>query len=224
MSEGGHIPVIDFDTCGLHVDGVAKDEMVRIGKKIKDAFSTVGFCYLKNHGVELDVLENYLAVSKKFFDLPAEDKQRYARPTEVNFGWVAVEREKLNPERPGDLKEAFNFTPADDREDWPIPEFRQSSNDMFDRCTKLTRRVCDVLSVGLDLGESFMREAHSLMGKKGNSTTLRSLYYPPLPTDSSIKPGQIRLGEHSDYGSITLLYQDNIGGLEVNVPGACFFS
>ncbi|KAJ7340037.1 hypothetical protein OS493_002759, partial [Desmophyllum pertusum] len=47
------------------------------------------------------------------------------------------------------------------------------------------------------------------------STALRLLYYPPLPEESNIKPGQVRCGEHSDYGTITLLFQDDIGGLEV---------
>jgi len=51
------------------------------------------------------------------------------------------------------------------------------------------------------------------MHNSANQTTCRSLYYPPVrgPT----KPGQFRLGEHSDYGSITLLFQDDVGGLEV---------
>ncbi len=46
-------------------------------------------------------------------------------------------------------------------------------------------------------------------------TTLRLLYYPPLPYSFIIKPGQLRCGEHVDYGSITLLFQDPNGGLQV---------
>ena len=46
-------------------------------------------------------------------------------------------------------------------------------------------------------------------------TTLRILNYPPVPPDDEVKPGQIRCGEHVDYGSITLLFQDSGGGLEV---------
>lgn len=154
-----------------------------------------------------------------FFDLPVKEKQKFAKATDPPCGWNGMEREKLNPERPGDLKEAFNFKPVDEYDDWTVPEFDLASRDMFNRCKQLAERVCDVLSVGLGLRESFMREAHTLIGKKGNTTTLRPLYYPPLPEVLKIKQGQIRLGEHSDYGSITLLYQDNAGGLEVNIPG-----
>ena len=48
-----------------------------------------------------------------------------------------------------------------------------------------------------------------------NATTLRLLHYPSIKEESDIKPGQIRCGEHTDYGSITLLFQDEMPGLEV---------
>jgi len=51
-------------------------------------------------------------------------------------------------------------------------------------------------------------------GSGKNATTLRSLYYPPLE-EAHLKPGVVRLGAHADYGTITLLFQDDIGGLEV---------
>ena len=55
------------------------------------------------------------------------------------------------------------------------------------------------------------------MASSKNCTTLRLLHYPCLPDDKIIKPGQIRCGEHTDYGSITLLFQDNMPGLEVSL-------
>ena len=49
-----------------------------------------------------------------------------------------------------------------------------------------------------------------------NGTTLRLLHYPKVLDPSLVKPGQIRCGEHTDFGSITLLFQDSVGGLEVS--------
>ena len=62
----------------------------------------------------------------------------------------------------------------------------------------------------------WLSSVHKSMGTTDNATALRLLFYPPLPANSVIKPGQIRCGEHSDYGSVTLLFQDDVGGLEVS--------
>ena len=61
-------------------------------------------------------------------------------------------------------------------------------------------------------------KAHQKMGQGQSEsyTTMRVLYYPPLPPSSEIKPGQLRCGEHVDYGSVTLLFQDPNGGLQVS--------
>ena len=66
------------------------------------------------------------------------------------------------------------------------------------------------------LEEDFFSSRHQLMfqGDDKNRTIFRSLHYPSL-TDSDIQPGVVRCGAHSDYGSITLLFQDDAGGLEV---------
>ncbi|XP_067674752.1 uncharacterized protein [Haliotis asinina] len=130
---------------------------------------------------------------------------------------------RLNPERKvGDLKEAFNFTPGHDGP-WPeVPvEFKPTFVNFHDDCTRLAERILDVLSICLELEDRYyLRECHNLMGKKGGAATLRSLYYPVLP--ETVKPGQVRCGEHSDYGTTTLLFQDDIGGLEVmNADDMC---
>ena len=55
---------------------------------------------------------------------------------------------------------------------------------------------------------------HQNMSSTTNATALRLLHYPVIT--QQLKEGQLRCGKHSDYGSITLLFQDNIGGLEVS--------
>ena len=57
-------------------------------------------------------------------------------------------------------------------------------------------------------------KAHALIkGNTGNCTTLRTLYYPVMP--ESTDQNYIRLGEHGHYGSITLLFQDDVEGLQI---------
>lgn len=62
---------------------------------------------------------------------------------------------------------------------------------------------------------SYFVKAHQKAGQSGNFTIGRVLYYPPLPPTLAIEPGQLRIGEHVDNGSITLLFQDPSGGLQV---------
>lgn len=216
------IPVIDFDQLGVHrkYESIDMEALKGVGNLVVNAFSTSGFCYLQNHGISSDLVDKYMTLSKEFFQQSLEEKHKHVRKKKSgNFGWIAMEQEKLNPDRPGDLKESFNYLPADDPNYWPTVDFQQANKEMFERCSELSLRVCDALSAGLGLGETFMRDAHKYMGHKNSQTALRSLYYPPISADSDLKPGQIRLGEHSDYGTITLLFQANIGGLEVNSPG-----
>lgn len=56
---------------------------------------------------------------------------------------------------------------------------------------------------------------YTLMGKSGGGTQLRFNYFPRITDNIEVKTNQIRFGEHTDYGAITLLFQDEAGGLEV---------
>jgi isopenicillin N synthase-like dioxygenase len=74
--------------------------------------------------------------------------------------------------------------------------------------------VMRAIGMGMGLDESFFDEYTD----KGDNN-LRLLHYPPVPKKIfKNNPGQVRAGEHSDYGSITLLMQDGVGGLEVQSP------
>ncbi|XP_052280712.1 uncharacterized protein LOC127878232 isoform X3 [Dreissena polymorpha] len=170
------------------------------------------------------MIDRYMRLSKEFFQRPEDFKEKFARGTALKnfFGWIAFEREKLNPSRPGDLKETFNYHIAFDPDTWPSNDYRDSSRELFLTCIRFTRRVLEVLSVGLGIPRELMTDAHRYLGEGSNPSSLRSLYYPPISEGAVLKPGQIRLGEHTDYGTITLLFQDDIGGLEVEIPGQGF--
>ncbi|XP_060085102.1 uncharacterized protein LOC132564468 [Ylistrum balloti] len=214
------IPVVDMSPYGLDVvseDKVDKQTIRSLADAICRALRDIGFCYIKNHGMPQPMIDRMKAVSKTFFEKPTEYKKSYARPATSNHGWVALERESLNPERPGDYKEAFNFNPCEETKNWPdVDDFEATIKDFYASGQALSLRIFDLVSLGLDLGDNkFMRNCHALIGQKGNCTAVRSLYYPALPPDKDIKPNQVRCGEHSDYGSLTLLFQDDVGGLEV---------
>ena len=218
-----NIPVIDFAAFGLKVensDEISDDALKPLGDEIKSVLSTIGFCYLKDHGIDEALVQDFMKLSREFFEQPEKVKREYAMSTEVKAGWVGFGHETLNPVRPADLKESFSFVPSYNLSSMPIVKnFEPLMTRLYEECTQLCYRFLEVLSIGLGLPRDFMGNAHQLIGKSGNPTTLRSLYYPALPVESKFTAGETRCGEHTDYGTVTFLFQDDVGGLDVKSAG-----
>lgn len=212
------IPLIDF--APFLLDDAAGQQ--RVAQDIFRACHEVGFLYLKNHGIDQQAIAQAFEQSRAFFDLPLTEKQQVAWADEFsNRGYVGVERERLDERQPGDLKEAFNLgkevSPAAAAESaalvvnrWPAghPQFQQTITKFFGQCAVGAERVFRAFAIALSMPANYLTERHQTHGY-----TLRLLHYPPLST--APKPGQIRAGAHSDYGTLTLLFQDEVGGLEV---------
>ncbi|BBD65553.1 2OG-Fe(II) oxygenase [Nostoc commune NIES-4072] len=193
------IPIIDL-TAFSNGDTITRQNII---KQIYQACHEIGFMYLQNSGISKDLIKQVFSYSKSFFNLPLKVKQKQAWSDEFNnTGYVGLERERLDPNKPGDLKEAFNVNKqAAIGIDASILAF-------YDSCTELANTVLQAYALALELPEDFFITRHNQQNH-----TLRSLHYPPLQIPP--KSGQVRAGEHSDYGSITLLFQDDVGGLEV---------
>ena len=132
--------------------------------------------------------------------------RKFAHSDKVSlYGWIGIAKEFVDVNKPGDLKETFDYFKPHDPGKWPVcvPANRK----LFDYCTDLIHRICHVLSIGFGLDRLFFAYAHSLMGQKGNPTTLRTLYYPSVDQGVDVKAGQERLDEHSDFGTLTILFQ-----------------
>ena len=127
-----------------------------------------------------------------------------------------VAKERSNP----DLKESMEIGRDDEAAHpnrWPdgIDEegvkFRETMVDFFDRCKELHRLVMGAIALGLGYEEGFFDDY-----VKTGDNTLRLLHYPPVAREVFEKnKGAVRAGAHTDYGSITLLFQDDRGGLQV---------
>ncbi|MGF1521741.1 MAG: isopenicillin N synthase family dioxygenase [Leptolyngbyaceae cyanobacterium] len=212
------IQLIDFAPF-LTNDTAGKQE---VAAAIYRACHTVGFLYLINHGISQTTINQAFEQSRQFFNLPLIAKQRVAWASELsNRGYIGLERERLDETQPGDLKEAFNLgkeigidadamTSAIALIRWPERPlgFRSILTAFFNRCADTATAIFRAFAIALSMPEDFIAAQHAT-----HDYTLRLLRYPPL-TDRP-KPGQSRAGAHSDYGSLTLLFQDNVGGLEV---------
>ncbi len=213
------IPVIDF---APFVSGDA-DSQHAVASQIYQACHEIGFMYLKNPGIAHTLIDRAFTQTQQFFALPLTLKNQLAWSDEFsNRGYVGIERERLNPDKPGDLKEAFNVgkeVNIDENVDnqscvilnqWPRGQdnFRETVLEFYQACTQTANIICKAFVIALQLPESFFSDRHTQQNH-----TLRLLHYPAL--NQTPQPGQVRAGEHSDYGSFTLLFQDEVGGLEV---------
>lgn len=213
------LPIVDIGAIGLGATETKNEDLKSIGVSIRKAIESSGFCYLSNHGVDETLIDEYMTVSLDFFNQPEQLKRDFEREKGGIFGWAGYEKEVVNHARPGDLKECFNFKPSECPDEWAHDDkFRKVNISMFQSLSPLALRICDALSLAIGLEKDFFRKNHALMGTDGNATIMRSNFYPALSPEKVIQPGQVRIGEHADYGTLTLLYQDMIGGLEMKVP------
>ncbi|CZS94469.1 hypothetical protein WAI453_008067 [Rhynchosporium graminicola] len=218
----GQIPVIDIS------GSLPQSE---IAKRLVDAATTYGFVYLKSLGkdIPVEVIDDIFALSKSFFESPTEEKEPCRIQTN-NRGWVGMHAETLDTtnQRIGDFKEAFNLAEFfNGKAQQPLPPAFEPHEERLDRfqnyCHDLMGKILVLFAIGLKVdpskgGSDWFASRHR--GSEPSSCTLRFLHYPPIPSNADYKPEiDIRAGAHSDYGSITLLFQrPGQPGLEIIPP------
>lgn len=207
-------------------------------KAILHGFQTAGFIYLKNVTVTPATRSEVFGTSAKFFRLPMETKMSLCWTTpEANRGYSAPGREKVTQltditevdkirTAAPDIKESLEIGregEPDHPNQWPeeadeMVGFKSTMLDFFDQCKALHIEVMRAIAVGMGLDPDFFDGFVDV-----GDNTLRLLHYPKVEKEVfRINPGQVRAGEHSDYGSITLLFQDSRGGLQVKSPNGQF--
>ena len=214
------LPVIDLGplTAGTQ-EGVAA-----VASELGRAAREIGFFYVKNHGVDAALIERTFRAAHQLFGQPLDAKMSLTRDFfKTNRGYVPMEGENLDPSLPSDLKEAFNIgldlAPDDPRivagepfraiNQWPeLPGWKDTLLSYFNEVWSLGRLLHQAISVDLGVDRDFFEDKLD-----APMATLRLLHYPPQP--SNAEAGQIGAGTHTDYGNITILLPDEVGGLEV---------
>ena len=218
MSE--KIPVIDLEPLLTDADA----GLARVAAEMGAACRGVGFFYVVNHGVPARLIADAFAKSRAFFASPVEEKIDVSMDViGANRGYSGFMRESLDPEHGRDKKEAFNIglelaphdpgllsgEPYRALNGWPnTPGFRETFLTYFDACLELGQRLHRAFARDLGLDRDFFVDK-----LQRPLATLRLLRYPPEPV------GEIGAGTHTDYGNITLLATDGVGGLEVRTRG-----
>lgn len=211
--------------------------VAQLAAAVDEACRTVGFMQVVGHGIAPERISAMLSAADDFFARPLADKLASlpAHPG-INRGYAAMGSEALayslgvEPARP-DLFEAFNVGPDDvDRSDpfyrddpfgffaenvWPEQpaELRPATVAYFEEARRVALELTDVFAAALGLPDRWFRPHVDR-----STVTMRIIHYERRPEDPAPAPEQMRMGAHTDYGIVTVLYADPVPGLQILGP------
>ncbi len=217
------LPVIDMAPL------FGNDEVARaaVARAIEAACRDSGFFYVTGHAVADATLQQLDSASRRFFALPHEAKMEIAMakggPAWRGFFPVGGE---LTSDRP-DIKEGLYFgseLPADHprvRAGWPlhganlwpaqVPELRPAVERYMAGATRAAHALIEGVALALGLEADYFQRHYT-----AEPTILFRIFHYPEPSPD--EAGSWGVGEHSDYGLLTMLAQDESGGLQVKTP------
>jgi isopenicillin N synthase-like dioxygenase len=218
------LPVIDL--AGM-VSSDACDRMA-VARDVRAASVEFGMFAVTNHGVSAALVASHLELARSFFALDVAEKCAIDVRTSNCFrGYEPFATQTIDAAAPGDLKEGFIMGPdlAPDHPHvraqypntgtnrWPArpADFRVRMEAYVAAMNDLGRRLAGVLALSLDLPETFFRAALA-----EPLTYSQLLHYPTV--DAFAYRNHLGAGAHVDWGMITILLQDDVGGLEVRAP------
>jgi isopenicillin N synthase-like dioxygenase len=221
------LPVIDMAPLFGDADTEGR---ARVARKIARACEAHGFFYLVGHGIGLEVLKALEAESRRFFALPLEAKMAIsmARGGRAWRGYFPVGGE-LTSGRP-DLKEGFYLgtelspdharvragVPMHGANLWPAeaPGLKAAAEAYMAGATRAAASLMEGVSLSLGLDAQYFARAYT-----AEPTVLFRIFHYPATGSADVDWSQSwGVGEHTDYGLLTLLAQDGFGGLQVKTP------
>ncbi|HVF31987.1 MAG TPA: 2-oxoglutarate and iron-dependent oxygenase domain-containing protein [Acidimicrobiales bacterium] len=218
----GDLPVIDV---GPLRSGSGHDERAACAAAIDAACRSHGFFYVVGHGVDPSLQARLDRLAREFFALPDAEKSAIAmaKAGRAWRGWFPVGGELTSgrPDRKEGIYLGAELPPSHPRVATGVP--LHGANLFPDRPADLGPIVLAYLEAMTGLGHALARGLALALGHDagwfertltGDPLVLfRIFHYPPDPA-----PDEWGVGEHTDYGLLTLLLQDGNGGLEVRGP------
>ena len=220
------IPVIDIKNLYSEIPS----ETESIATDFINAYSTLGFSYITNHGIDNEIISDVFDASREFHALPLNEKNKITL-NELHRGYIAIDTStdvnsdlaevkkpnqsasfmmmrEAGPDDP-DVKNGSYLTGPNV---WPNepPRFKKRVIRYADIMTKLCDRLSLVILKTLGIPES---QYQNLFQRP--TIWLRLLHYPPQTLSDESLYGS---APHRDFGALTVLAQDQVGGLQVQTP------
>ena len=195
-----------------------------LAKELDRACKTIGFFYVANHGIPEDVSRSIFEATKRYFDIPLAERMTHLMDDRLRRGFMP---QGIN-QHPGfapDLKESYEIgtdlpmthpsvvagLPLHGPNQWPpdLPWLQEAADGYFAEARALGERLLRLFATALGVEEySFLQYCNNPM------VQMRLFHYAPQSSIAS-KDAGFGVAPHTDYGMITLLAQDQIGGLEL---------
>jgi len=227
-----HIPVVDL----AEARSADLEKRKAVAWAIHRACRETGFFYVSNHGVPRELIAAQFEFGRRLFALPLEQRMAiHMNKSPAKHGYDPMASQTLDSQDPNaekappDLKEGFYFgmdLPDEHpyaqkrlrcfgHNQWPaqIPGFREQMLAYQAAVRALANRLLSLIALSLELPEDHFVPYYDIP-----NTQLGVIRYPPHPRNA--RENQLGAGAHTDWGTITVLAQDDLGGLEVrNVEG-----
>ncbi len=217
----GQVPVIDVGALIADSSSAAAREAI---DQIAEACRTWGFFQVVNHGIATAQIDQVWRQTHAFFARPVAEKMHIQRSRDNPWGFYNNDLTKNQR----DKKEVFDFTREDfdpiyrQRNRWPaeMPEFRSTMLEYLEACARLSLKLLEGFSLGLDLPADFMQSDF-----RDSHTGFIRLYYYPLEDPMAglavehQEVADLGIHHHTDAGALTVLLQDQVSGLQVHRDG-----
>lgn len=216
-ADHGGIPVIDLAPLRANTDPYG------VARALHRASREVGFIYVSNHGLPQETLDRARRVALEFFRMPVPAKSK-VRISPQHRGWLPPGTARMQDGVEADLKESYLWGHEDDARQprdhslrgpnrWPseMPALRDAAMAFFDHAHRLARDLMRGFALGLDKPPDFFLRSSDRPLSRGSF-----VFYPPQPP--GLGSDHFGVGPHTDFGLLTVLCQDHLGGLEVQTP------
>nr|XP_043626877.1 feruloyl CoA ortho-hydroxylase F6H1-3-like [Erigeron canadensis] len=197
------------DDCSILVIDMSNSDDAKVAKAVCDAAQNWGFFQIVNHGVPIQVLEGVKNATHQFHALPTEEKHKYSKErsptTNICFGTSF----SPNAEKALEWKDYLSLFFVSEEESaslWP-PICSNQALEYMKSSEIVVKKLLEILMNGLNVKEIDKTKESALMGSK----MINLNYYPKCPNPELT----VGVGRHSDVSTLTILVQDEIGGLYV---------
>jgi len=229
------VPIIDVSAL-LNDNNDSSNEVKKAVFELSTACSNIGFFYVSNHGVPKELMNKLYDVTASFFAESPETKNQYSYKLDKihSRGYVGIGNEKSedslnihkNPEE-GDFKECYDAFITWEQENvdnflsgqrlstyfiWPQTHgFEDIITSYFKYILKLGYALLRAIQISLNLPSGYFKTEQNKL-----QNLFRVIHYPPQKTEDGLTlNNRIACSEHRDFGWLTILAQDNVGGLQV---------